>query len=120
MSEADILELTYNDRCSVYRPYTKKEPTGETKALKGLDGMLVYEDKPCSLAKHAGGKLSKIQPAAEAPTEYCLFVRPEVDILPGDFLVVTQLGKTEAYEAGKADRHSSHNNIPVTASKVRI
>lgn len=41
------------------------------------------------------------------------FVRPEIDILENDFLVISRLGKVIEALAGAAERQPSHNNVPV-------
>ena len=43
MTEADILALTYQDSCWVYRPQKTTLPSGESVFQKGLDGRQVYE-----------------------------------------------------------------------------
>ena len=42
-----------------------------------------------------------------------MFVRPEIDILENDFLVISRLGKVIEALAGAAERQPSHNNVPV-------
>ena len=46
MTEADILALTYGDKCWVYRPQKTTLPSGESVFQKGLEGKAVYEDIP--------------------------------------------------------------------------
>ena len=41
MTEADILALTYQDSCWVYRPQKTTLPSGESVLQKGLDGRQV-------------------------------------------------------------------------------
>ena len=113
MTEADILALTYEDLVDIYRPTLKKLENGETRQLGGLEGEVVAIAVPCALAKHSGGKYTQGQATASAPTEYSVFTRPEVDVRAGDTLVVTHLGRREILLAGRPDRHSSHNNVPV-------
>lgn len=120
MTEADILARTYTDLCSIYRPTSKKLPTGETVQLRGLAGDRVASCVPCALAKHGGGKLQRSPSTASAPTEYVVFFRPEVDVRAGDLLVITHLGHTAAYDAGEADRHMSHTAVPVKMAKETV
>lgn len=44
MTEADILAMTYDDSCTVYRPGKVTLPSGESVFKKGLEGRMVYED----------------------------------------------------------------------------
>lgn len=117
MEEADILSSTYSDLCSVYRPYKVKLTSGESAFLNGVEGKLIYISVPCALSSMTGGKPNKTKTTVQASTEYCLFVRPEVDIMQGDTVVVSHLGKTQIMLAGLADRQPSHNNIPLKSQK---
>lgn len=91
MTEADILALTYQDSCWVYRPQKTTLPSGESVFQKGLDGRQVYENIPCALSSPSGGKLGKKEPTASIDTDFLLFVRPEVEIEPGDTVKVIRL-----------------------------
>lgn len=117
MTEADILAMTYDDSCTVYRPGKVTLPSGESVFRKGLEGQVVYEDIPCALSSPSGGKLAKTQTTARVDTDFLLFVRPEVDIQPGDTVAVTRRGKLTVAVAGLADRQPSHNNIPLKVEK---
>ncbi len=119
MTEADILAATYDDICTVYRPRKTVLPSGESRFLKGLEGEVVYENIPCALSSPSGGKPTKTQTVVKVDTDYLLFVRPEVDIQPGDTVRVIRLGKANPKGkqtialAGVADRQPSHNNVPL-------
>ena len=99
MTEADILALTYQDSCWVYRPQKTTLPSGESVFQKGLDGRQVYENIPCALSSPSGGKLGKKEPTASIDTDFLLFVRPEVEIEPGDTVKVIRLGREYLTEA---------------------
>ena len=75
MTEADILALTYQDSCWVYRPQKTTLPSGESVFQKGLDGRQVYENIPCALSSPSGGKLGKKEPPALTPTSCSLSAR---------------------------------------------
>lgn len=121
MTEADILAMTYADSCTVYRPGKVTLPSGESVFRKGLEGQVVYEDIPCALSGPSGGgsggKPARSQTVVRTDTDYLLFVRPEVDIQPGDTVAVTRLGKRTVALAGLADRQPSHNNVPLKVEK---
>lgn len=119
MTEADILALTYQDSCWVYRPQKTTLPSGESVFQKGLDGRQVYENIPCALSSPSGGKLGKKEPTASIDTDFLLFVRPEVEIEPGDTVKVIRLGREYLTEAGLADRQPSHNNVPLKLAKAK-
>lgn len=117
MTEADILAMTYDDICIVYRPGKVTLSSGESVFKKGLEGQVVYKDIPCALSSPSGGKPAKGRTVVRVDTDYLLFVRPEVDIQPGDTVVVTRLGKQTVALAGLADRQPSHNNIPLVLER---
>lgn len=117
MTEADILAMTYDDSCTVYRPGKVTLPSGESAFRKGLEGQVVYENIPCALSSPSGGKLAKTKTTAKVDTDFLLFVRPEVDIQSGDTVAVIHLGKQTVAMAGLADRQPSHNNVPLKVEK---
>ena len=117
MTEADILAMTYEDAVTVYRPFKDVLPGGESVFKSGLEGKVMYEDTPCALSTHYGGKLQQSKSTAKAETTFCLFTRPEVDIQTNDFLVIMHLGKKIEAVAGFPDCMKSHNNIPVKLGK---
>lgn len=119
MTEADILAMTYDDKCTVYRPFKTVLPSGESRFLEGLKGKVVYEDIPCALSSPSGGKPAKTQTIVKVDTDFLLFVRPEVDIQPGDTVLVTRLGKQTVAIAGAVERQPSHNNVPLKLEKAQ-
>lgn len=120
MTEADILALTYEDSCTVYRPFKETLISGETVFHKGLEGEAVYQDIPCALSSQSGGKLSQSKTTGAVPAEWSLFVRPEVDIVPSDMVVIGHLSKTVIGLAGLGEYHLSHSKIPLILEKETI
>ncbi len=120
MTEADILAMTYEDTCTVYRPFKDTLNTDETVFKKGLDGRKVYENIECALSSASGGKLQQAKPIAKTPCDYILFVRPKVDIQRNDTVVGTRLGKRVVTLAGLADCQPSHNNVPLKLDKETV
>lgn len=120
MTEADILAMTYEDTVTVYRPFKSTLPSGETVFKKDGQGQAVYRDVPCALSGQTGGGLERELPAGSVPTQFCLFVRPEVETEPNDYLVVHSRGRDVKALAGLADRKQSHNNIPLVLDKERV
>jgi hypothetical protein len=113
MSEADILASTYEDRVTVYRAF-KETLNGETVFQKGLAGKLICSDMPCALSGQSGGRLHRSASVASASADYFLYVRPEMDIQPNDYLEVSKEGAKILLVAGRAVRFPSHNCIPLT------
>ena len=120
MSEADILAMTYWDRVTVYRPFKGQLENGETVFKKREEGRKVYENIPCALSSHTGGGLSREMPARSVPAQYSLFVRPEAEIEPNDYLEISSRGKVTKALAGLAERQLSHNRVPLILEKERV
>lgn len=120
MSEADILAMTYDDQVTVYRAFKSSLLNGESIFKSGKEGQVVYEDIPCALSTHSGGKLEQSSSTARTATEFNLFTRPEVDIQPNDFLIITRLGKQIEAVAGYPERMESHNNIPIKLNRETV
>lgn len=120
MNEADILAMTYWDTATVYRPFKEQLNNGETVFKKREEGQKVYENIPCALSTHTGGSLNREMPAGSVPTQYSLFVRPEVEILPNDYLEIKSRGKVTKAVAGLPERLPSHNNVPLILEQERV
>lgn len=120
MTEADILAMTYDDRCSVFRAAKETLPSGESVFHSGTDGMPVYTDIPCALSSPSGGKLTRSPSTASVPTDYVLFTRPEIEIKPNDTVVVTHLGLDLVLYAGLAMRYPSHIQLPLKLKKEMV
>lgn len=120
MTEADILALTYEDTVTVYRAFKDQLPSGETVFKKKDQGQVIYADIPCALSSHTGGTLNRDLPAGSVPTQYSLFVRPEIEIEPNDYLVIRRRGRITRALSGLTERHPSHNNIPLVLEQERV
>ena len=120
MTEADILALTYTDRCIVFRPVKQVLPSGETVFQEGLEGQVVYAETPCALSSPSGGKLKQGRPVARVETAYILFVRPEVDIQPGDTVVVYHERRRYEAVAGLGMYYPSGGQVPLKLDKDTV
>ena len=120
MTEADILATTYEDICTVYRPYKEVSPDGETSFKNGLDGKVVYSNMPCALSSPTGGKVSKSPSTAAAAKDYSLFVVPGIIIEANDVVVVDHNKQHTLFVAGRAAVYSSHSSIPLQLYKETI
>lgn len=122
MTEADILALTYEDTVTVYRPFKDRLPNGETAFHRKAEGRKVYESISCALSTHTGGTLNRELPAGSVPTQYSLFVRPEIEIEiePNDYLEIKQRGRLTKAMAGLAERQPSHNQVPLVMEQERV
>lgn len=120
MTEADILATTYEDRVTVYRAFKDTLPSGETIFKVKEEGQIIYTGIPCALSTHTGGSLNRELPAGSVPTQYSLFVHPEIEIEPNNYLLISHRGRITKALAGLADRQSSHNEVPLILEKERV
>jgi len=113
MTEADILATTYDDRVTVYRAFKDTLQNGESVFKTKLDGAKIYENVECALSTQTGGAVAQTKSTATTPTSFSLFTRPEIDIKPNDYLVISHCGKCIEAVAGFSENMVSHNNIPI-------
>lgn len=113
MNEADILAMTYNDTCSVYRSEKKDEDDGETRFQR----VLIMSGVPCALSRSTGGHsfFGRVNGLPQQEFKRVVFTRPEVDIRAGDELAVISMGREVRGVAGIVSPYPSHNEIPFLA-----
>lgn len=113
MTEADILALTYNDACSVYRRGNRDDPdTGQTQQYEQLIG----ERIPCALSQDKGRGFSSAAGYGKVSGDYVLFCRPCTPIRAGDKIVMrTAAGQELALWAGQPFAYAgSHMEVPLS------
>ncbi|WP_250674866.1 hypothetical protein LZ906_006710 [Paraclostridium ghonii] len=115
MNEAEILEMTYFDICTIKRKVKiKDEETGITSSqLKVIAGNI-----KCALSKKDTPLMSS-DGVGKVIYSNQLFTNPNVDIQEADMLEVISMGKTTTYLASKPFPYPSHTITPVT-EKERI
>ena len=115
MIDAQILETTYFDICTIKRKEKAKDPnTGVTTTKE----VIKSKDVKCALSK----KDSQVMNQAEIGNlsyTHLLFTGPNVDILAGDSVDVTSFGITETFIASKPFKYSSHKEVYL-ALKERV
>lgn len=113
--DAQILETTYFDICTIKRKEKAKDPnTGVTTTKE----VTILKDVKCALSK----KDSQVMNQAEVGNlsyTHLLFVGPNIDILAGDTVDVTSFGITETFIASKPFKYSSHKEVYL-ALKERV
>jgi hypothetical protein len=113
MTEADILALTYGDKCTVTRKIgaVKDEDTKQTRQ----ETVTVASDVPCALSTAKGGGLDLSEGHGRTQSGYTLFCHPDVDIRAGDkLLVITVAGREHTLWAGRPLTFAgSHAEIPM-------
>ena len=115
MTEAEILQMTYFDRCTIKRKVkVKDEDTGVTTTeLK-----VIAENVKCALSKRDSVvSFMKTDGVGKIISTDQLFIGPNVDIKEGDTVEVTSLGKTTTYLASEPFHYPSHSTLFLTERK---
>lgn len=117
MTEAEILEMTYFDRCTVKRVV---ESVDVDSGLTSDKEEVIYSNIKCSVSKldslreRQEGHVPSIDVACK------LFISPMYKICIGDVIEVTYSdGNTDIYLASKPFYYSSHIEVPIV-SKERV
>ncbi|EQK39821.1 ribosomal L23 family protein [[Clostridium] bifermentans ATCC 638] len=117
MTEAEILEMTYLDRCTIKRKVkVKNEDTGVTSSeLK-----IIAENVKCALSnKESVVSVIKEDGAGKIVSNNQLFANPNTDIKEGDTVEVTVMGELSIYLASKPFKYPSHLEVFIT-EKERV
>ena len=105
MTDIEILESTYFDKCSIKRKEKIKNPnTGITETKE----VVIVEDVKCALSKKDTPIMTS-DGVGNLSFSHLLFLNPNVDIQEGDIIEVTSLGKISIYLASKPFYYSSHS-----------
>lgn len=103
------LEVTFDGTCTVveYRD-VEDEKTG----LDGQEEVTVLKGQPCKLSYKTLRAADQMETAASVAQETKLFLAPEIIILPGSKIIVTQNGVTGEYSAsGTPAVYATHQEI---------
>lgn len=117
MIEAEILEMTYFDICTIKRKVKiENEETGVTSSeLK-----IIAENVKCALSKRDSVVSAlKEDGAGKIVSANQLFINPNTDIKEGDTVEVVSMGKLSVYLASKPFPYPSHLEVFIT-EKDRI
>ena len=105
MTDAEILESTYFDRCTIKRKEKIKNPnTGVTETVEKI----IAENVKCALSKSDNQVMSG-EGVGNLSFNHKLFLNPSIDIKEGDTVEVTVMGKISIYLASKPFFYSSHS-----------
>ncbi len=112
------IELTYIDRCSVWRQVEETDEHEETSFITTL----VAENIPCALSKKNLANISAKDNAASLAYDMTLFCNPAVDIQTSDIVRVSRFGREQSFKAGQPVCYDSHQEIGLIVhdDKVRI
>lgn len=110
------IERQYDGTCTVYK---YEDIEDENTHLTSKQKVAVYEEQPCHLSYETLSSTEEGSGAVHVSQTTKLFCAPELIIEPGSCIVVTQAGRTEAYErSGKGAVYETHQEIPLKLAAV--
>ena len=105
MTDIEILESTYFDKCTIKRKEKIKNPiTGVTETKE----IIIAEDVKCALSKKDIQTMNS-DGIGTLAFSHLLFLNPNVDVREGDIVEVTSMGIKSIYLASKPFYYSSHS-----------
>ena len=105
MTDIEILESTYFDRCTIKRKEKIKNPiTGVTETKE----VIIVEDVKCALSKKDIQTMN-VDGVGVLAFSHLLFLNPNINLQEGDIVEVVSMGKISIYLASKPFYYSSHS-----------
>ena len=105
MTDIEILESTYFDRCTIKRKEKiKNADTGVTETKE----VIIEENTKCALSKK-DTPIMISDGVGKLEFSHVLFLNPNVDIQEGDTVEVTSIGNISIYLASKPFYYPSHS-----------
>ena len=105
MTDIEILESTYFDKCTIKRKVkAKNENTGVNETVEKI----IAENVKCDLSKKDTPIMTS-DGVGKLAFSHLLFLNPNIDIQEGDTVEVTVMGKISIYLASKPFCYSSHS-----------
>ena len=115
MTDIEILESTYFDKCTIKRKEKVKNlSTGVTETVEKI----IVEDVKCALSKNDVQSM-QVDGIGKLSYSHTLFLNPNVDVQEGDTVEVASIGKLSIYLASKPFIYPSHSQTLLT-SKERV
>ena len=107
MTDIEILESTYFDRCTIKRKEKIKNPnTGVTETVEKI----IAENVKCALSKSKKDvPVMTSDGVGKLAFSHLLFLNPNVELQEGDTVEVSSMGKISIYLASKPFFYSSHS-----------
>ena len=113
MTDIEILESTYFDKCTIKRKEKIKNPnTGVTETKE----VIVVEDVKCALSKKDIQTMN-VDGVGALAFSHLLFLNPNINLQEGDTVEVTSIGKISIYLASKPFIYPSHSQTLLTTSE---
>ena len=105
MTDIEILESTYFDKCTIKRKVkSKNENTGVTETVEKI----IAENVKCALSKKDTPIMTS-DGVGKLAFSHLLFLNPNIDLQEGDTVEVTTMGKISIYLTSKPFYYSSHS-----------
>ena len=105
MTDIEILESTYFDRCTIKRKVkAKNENTGVTETVEKI----IAENVKCALSKKDTPIMTS-DGVGKLAFSHLLFLNPNIDLQEGDTVEVSSMGKISIYLASKPFCYPSHS-----------
>ena len=112
MTDIEILESTYFDKCTIKRKEKIKNPnTGVTETKE----IIIIEDVKCALSKKDIQAMN-VDGIGTLAFSHLLFLNPNVDVQEGDTVEVNSMGKISIYLASKPFYYSSHMEVIISCA----
>ena len=110
MTDIEILESTYFDRCTIKRKEKIKNPnTGVTETKE----VIIVEDAKCALSKKDTQTMTS-EGIGTLAFSHLLFLNPNINLQEGDTVEVTSIGKISIYLASNPFYYFSHSETLLT------
>ena len=110
MTDIEILESTYFDKCTIKRKEKMKNPnTGVTETVEKI----ICENVKCALSKNDVQSM-QVDGIGKLSYSHTLFLNPNVDVQEGDAVEVISIGKLSIYLASKPFIYPSHSQTLLT------
>ena len=105
MTDIEILESTYFDKCTIKRKEKIKNPNiGVTETVE----VIIVEDVKCALSKNDAQAMT-VDGLGKLNYSHLLFLNPNINLQEGDIVEVVSMGKTSVYLASKPFYYPSHS-----------
>ena len=106
MTDIEILESTYFDKCTIKRKEKMKNPsTGVTETVERI----ICEDVKCALSTHNNDNTILVDGVGKVVQIHKLFLNPNINLQEGDTVEISSMGKISIYLASKPFYYSSHS-----------
>ena len=111
MTDIEILESTYFDKCTIKRKEKIKNPnTGVTETKE----VIIVENAKCALSTHNSDNAMLVDGVGKVVQIHKLFLNPNINLQEGDIVEVSSMGKISNYLASKPFYYSSHSQTLLT------